>query len=325
MRKGIALFLTLLLALGLTGCAGKQEPTRENASLVVGFSQLGAESSWRIANTASMEEAAREYGYGLMMENANQKQEKQIDAIRSFIAYRVDVIVFSPIVETGWDNVLREAKQAGIPVILMDRMIDSKDESLYTAYVGADFYAEGRRAGEYLVRKADAIGATHLRIVEICGTADSTPMRDRQRGFMDVIGQDSRFEVIDSVDGDFLRSKGEECMRQLLAKYGAGGIDVIYSHNDSMTLGVLDVIESTDDPAAKKIILITVDGEKEAVEALKAGKINCVVQCTPKLGSSVMKLVKDLKDGKTVPKIYHPEEGAFTDFDDLTDPSVEGF
>ena len=325
MRKGIALFLTLLLALGLTGCAGKQEPARDNASLVVGFSQLGAESSWRIANTASMEEAAREYGYGLMMENANQKQEKQIDAIRSFIAYRVDVIVFSPIVETGWDNVLREAKQAGIPVILMDRMIDSKDESLYTAYVGADFYAEGRRAGEYLVRKADAIGATHLRIVEICGTADSTPMRDRQRGFMDVIGQDSRFEVIDSVDGDFLRSKGEECMRQLLAKYGAGGIDVIYSHNDSMTLGVLDVIESTDDPAAKKIILITVDGEKEAVEALKAGKINCVVQCTPKLGSSVMKLVKDLKDGKTVPKIYHPEEGAFTDFDDLTDPSVEGF
>ena len=325
MRKEIALFLTLLLALGLTGCAGKQEPARENASLVVGFSQLGAESSWRIANTASMEEAAREYGYGLMMENANQKQEKQIDAIRSFIAYRVDVIVFSPIVETGWDNVLREAKQAGIPVILMDRMIDSKDESIYTAYVGADFYAEGRRAGEYLVRKADAIGATHLRIVEICGTADSTPMRDRQRGFMDVIGQDSRFEVIDSVDGDFLRSKGEECMRQLLAKYGAGGIDVIYSHNDSMTLGVLDVIESTDDPAAKKIILITVDGEKEAVEALKAGKINCVVQCTPKLGSSVMKLVKDLKDGKTVPKIYHPEEGAFTDFDDLTDPSVEGF
>ena len=324
MRK-IAIMILAVILLGLLGgCAGKPADP-ENRAIVVGFSQLGAESSWRMANTKSVEAAAKQYGFGLMMENANQKQEKQIDAIRSFIAYQVDVIVFSPIVETGWDNVLREAKQAGIPVILMDRMIDSKDESLYTAYVGADFYAEGRRAGEYLVRKADAIGATHLRIVEICGTADSTPMRDRQRGFMDVIGQDSRFEVIDSVDGDFLRSKGEECMRQLLAKYGAGGIDVIYSHNDSMTLGVLDVIESTDDPAAKKIILITVDGEKEAVEALKAGKINCVVQCTPKLGSSVMKLVKDLKDGKTVPKIYHPEEGAFTDFDDLTDPSVEGF
>ena len=217
MRKKILLAVLLLSALAcLAGCAGKQEQKPESASIVVGFSQLGAESSWRIANTVSMEQAAKEAGYSLMMENANQKQEKQIDAIRSFIAYQVDVIVFSPIVETGWDNVLSEAKQAGIPVILMDRMIDAKDDSLYTAYVGADFYAEGRRAGEYLIRKADATGAEKLRIVEICGTTDSTPMRDRQRGFMDVIGQDSRFSVIDSVDGDFLRSKGEECMRTLL-------------------------------------------------------------------------------------------------------------
>ena len=325
MRKGIALGLALLLLAGLAGCAGKQETTGDNASIVVGFSQLGAESSWRIANTASMEQAAKEYGYSLMMENANQKQEKQIDAIRSFIAYQVDVIVFSPIVETGWDNVLSEAKQAGIPVILMDRMIETQDDSLYTAYIGADFYAEGRRAGEYLIRKADALGAEKLRIVEICGTTDSTPMRDRQRGFMDVIGGDARFEVIDSVDGDFLRSKGEECMRELLAKYGADGIDVIYSHNDSMTLGVLDVLDACNDPSAKNMILITVDGEKEAVEALKAGRINCVVQCTPHLGPSVMKLVGDLKAGKELPKIYHPEESAFSDLDDLTDPAVEGF
>ena len=326
MRKKILLAVLLLSALAsLAGCAGTQEQKPESASIVVGFSQLGAESSWRIANTVSMEQAAKEAGYSLMMENANQKQEKQIDAIRSFIAYRVDVIVFSPIVETGWDNVLSEAKQAGIPVILMDRMIDTKDDSLYTAYVGADFYAEGRRAGEYLVRKADAAGAEKLRIVEICGTTDSTPMRDRQRGFMDVIGQDSRFSVIDSVDGDFLRSKGEECMRTLLEKYGADGIDVIYSHNDSMTLGVLDVLEATNDPRTKEMILITVDGEKEAVDALKAGRVNCVVQCTPQLGPSVMKLVSDLKAGKELPKIYHPEESAFTDFDDLSDPKVEGF
>ena len=326
MRRGFILVLVLILLLGLSGCAGKQEQAGENsASIVVGFSQLGAESSWRIANTASMEQAAKDSGYGLMMENANQKQEKQIDAIRSFIAYRVDVIVFSPIVETGWDNVLTEAKQAGIPVILMDRMIETEDDSLYTAYVGADFYAEGRRAGEYLVRKADALDAEHLRIVEICGTTDSTPMRDRQRGFMDVIGQDARFTVIDSVDGDFLRSKGEECMRELLDRYGADGIDVVYSHNDSMTLGALDVLESLNAPETKDMILITVDGEKEAVEALKAGRLNCVVQCTPQLGPSVMKLVADLQAGKELPKIYHPEEGAFTDFDNLNDPAVEGF
>ena len=325
MRKWIALALALLLVTGLTGCTGKQEPAEDNASTVVGFSQLGAESSWRIANTASMEQAAKETGFSLMMDNANQKQEKQIDAIRSFIAYRVDVIVFSPIVETGWDNVLTEAKQAGIPVILMDRMIETQDDSLYTAYIGADFYAEGRRAGEYLVRRADAMGTDHLNIVEICGTTDSTPMRDRQRGFMDVTGQDERFTVIDSVDGDFLRSKGEECMRDLLAKYGAEGIDVVYSHNDSMTLGVLDVLERQGIQPGKDILLITVDGEKEAVEALKAGKVNCVVQCTPHLGPAVMKLVGDLKAGKELPKVNHPDEGAFTDFDDLTDPAVEGF
>lgn len=325
MRKAITLGLILILLLGLSGCAGKQEPTGDNASIVVGFSQLGAESSWRIANTASMEQAAKDYGYSLMMENANQKQEKQIDAIRSFIAYRVDVIVFSPIVETDWDNVLTEAKNAGIPVILMDRMIETQDDSLYTAYIGADFYAEGRRAGEYLIRKADAMNAEHLNIVEICGTTDSTPMRDRQRGFMDMIRDDPRFTVIDSVDGDFLRSKGEECMRQLLQQYGKDGIDVIYSHNDSMTLGVLDVLEKEGIKPGKDILLITVDGENEAVDALKAGKINCVVQCTPHLGPSVMKLVGDLKAGKELSKVNHPDEDAFTDFDNLTDPAVEGF
>ena len=325
MRKGIALGLALLLLLALTGCAGKQEPAGDNSSIVVGFSQIGSESSWRIANTVSMEQAAKKYGYSLMTDNANQKQEKQIDAIRSFIAYRVDVIVFSPIVESGWDNVLAEAKQADIPVILMDRMIDTKDNSLYTAYIGADFYAEGRRAGEYLVRKADAIGAEHLRIAEICGTTDSTPMRDRQRGFMDAIGKDERFTVVDSVDGDFLRSKGEECMRELLKKHGADGIDVIFSHNDAMTLGALDVLEKEDASAARKMIVITVDGEKEAVDALKAGRINCVVQCTPDLGPAVMELVGELKSGKEPLKVNHPEEGAFSDFDDLTDPAVEGF
>ncbi len=325
MKRKALLIPVLLLCMLLSSCAvpGGEEKTQE--AVVVGFSQLGAESSWRIANTANMEEAAKQAGFGLMMENANQKQEKQIDAIRSFIAYQVDVIVFSPIVESGWDNVLREAKNAGIPVILMDRMISTDDDSLYTSYVGADFYAEGRRAGEYLIRKADALQAEHMNIAEISGTIDSTPMRDRQRGFMDVIGGDSRFTVIESISGDFLRSMGEECALQLLEKYGADGIDVIYSHNDSMTLGVLDVLEQQGIQPGKDILLITVDGEKEAVDALKAGKVNCVVQCTPKLGAAVMELVKNLKEGKSVSKITHPEESAYSDFDDLTDPAVEGF
>lgn len=325
MRRKTCLLLSLLLCLLLFGCAKEPAPEAKQPSVVVGFSQLGAESSWRIANTESMEKAAKEAGFGLMMENANQKQEKQIDAIRSFIAYQVDVIVFSPIVENGWDNVLNEAKKAGIPVILMDRMIETPDESLYASYVGADFYAEGKKAGEYLIRKADALGVDHLNIAEICGTKDSTPMRDRKAGFMDAIAGDSRFTVIASVDGDFLRSKGEECALDLLNRFGKDGIDVIYSHNDSMTLGVLDILEQKGIQPGKDILLITVDGEKEAVDALKNGKINCVVQCTPKLGPAAMAIVKSLTSGQKVSKVTHPEEGVFTDFDDLTDPSVEGF
>ena len=324
MRKIGAALLALTLLLLLGGCGGKPlEP--EQHAIVVGFSQLGAESSWRMANTRSVEEAAKQYGFGLMMENANQKQEKQIDAIRSFIAYRVDVIVFSPIVETGWDNVLSEAKQAGIPVILIDRMIETGEEDLYTAYVGADFYAEGVRAGEYLIRKADAEGMNRVRIVEISGTPDSTPMRDRQRGFRDAIAGDERFEVIDSISGDFLRSKGEECMTSLLEKYGGDGIDVVYPHNDSMALGALNVLERKGIAPGREMLLITVDGEKEAVDALKRGKINCVVQCTPDLGDEVMKLVQDLKAGKDIPRVTHPEEGVFSDLEDLTASGVEGF
>ena len=220
-----------------------------------------------------------------------------------------------------------EAAKSGkaLESVLKELGIDASVEEL-KAYVGANFMEEGRRAGEYLIRKADAIGAKHLRIVEICGTTDSAPMQDRQRGFLEVIGQDKeRFEIIDSVDGDFLQSKGEECMRELLQKYGPDGIDVVFSHNDAMTLGALNVLEKTDAAATKDMIIITVDGEKAAVDALKAGRINCVVQCTPHLGPSVMKLVGEIKAGKDIPKVYYPEEGAFSDFDDLSDPAVEGF
>ena len=317
----LALLLGLLIL--LAGC--KKAERAEGNAVVVGFSQLGAESSWRIGNTASMEKAAAAHGFGLMRENANQKQEKQIAAIRSFISYRVDVIVFSPIVETGWTNVLTEARSAGIPVIIMDRMIDAKDDTLYTAYVGADFLAEGVRAGEYLLKKAEAIGAEHMNIVEITGTVDSTPMHDRQAGFMQVIGDDPRFTMLESISGDFLRSKGEECMRYLLDKYGAEGIDVVFSHNDAMTLGALDVLEAAGVAPGKDIVLISVDGEQAAVDALREGRINCIVECTPHLGEAVMSLVEDLVKGREIPKTTYPEETVFTEFDDLTGLAPRGY
>ena len=316
--------LLLLCALLLCGCAAKPASPAQSA-LVVGFSQLGSESGWRIGNTASMVEAAERWGFGLMMDNANQRQDKQIAAIRSFISYQVDVIVFSPIVETGWNNVLTEAKNAGIPVIIMDRMIEADDDDLYTAYIGADFLAEGRRAGEFLLKKADAMGAEHLNVVEITGTEDSTPMRERQAGFMEIIAGDDRFTVIESISGDFLRSKGEECMRYLLEKHGADGIDVIFSHNDEMTLGALDVLEAAGVKPGEDVVLISVDGQQEAVDALVAGRINCIVECTPDLGEAVMGMVDALSRGEAIDKQNHPEETCFSEFDDLTGLAPRGY
>ena len=323
--KRIAILILLAAAaLGLlSGCAARPSASTDPA-LLLGFSQLGSESSWRIGNTLDIEEKAKEYGVSLMMENANQKQENQIDAIRRFIAYRVDVIAFSPIVEEGWDRVLTEAKNAGIPVILVDRGIRTEEEGLTVCLIGADFYQEGVRAAEYLIRKADTLGKDRLNIVEITGTEDSTPMRQRHAGFMDTIAGDARMNVLESLSGDFLKSRGAECMRYFLGKYG-DQIDVVYSHNDEMTLGALPEIEAAGVQPGKDLIIISIDGGQEAIDILKEGRINCVVECTPMLGSALMEAALKLKAGETVAPESHPEEGYFSDEQDLSRLPPRGY
>ncbi len=327
MKGKIRLAALLLALLGLLcACGAREEETREQGepSLLLGFSQLGSESSWRIGNTRDIEQKAEEYGIGLMMENANQKQENQIAALRSFIAYRVDVIAFSPIVEEGWDHVLKEARQAGIPVILVDRDIVTEEQDLYVCKIGADFYQEGFQAGEYLRRKADTLGKEKLRIVEITGTEDSTPMRQRQAGFRDAIAGDERLEMLESVNGDFLISRGAECMRYLLEKYG-DGIDVVYSHNDEMTLGALPEIERAGFVPGKDLVIISIDGGQKAIDILKEGKINCIVECTPMLGSTLMETALALKRGETVERETHPVEKVFSDEQDLSSLPPRGY
>ncbi len=309
----------LALCVLLPGCAarpvGEDAPAEESReqSLLLGFSQLGWESAWRLANSESIKDAAERAGVSLMYENAEQKQDRQIKAIRSFIAYQVDVIAFSPIVESGWDNVLQEARDAGIPVLTTDRMINTEDESLYAGFIGSDFYEEGRHAGEFLIEKAERENLGELNIVELSGTLDSTPMLQRAEGFREAIAGHENLRLIDSMSGDFLRPKGKECMKVLLEKHER--IDVLYSHNDAMTLGAIAAMEEAGIAPGEDIIIITVDGEQAAIDLLKAGRINCVIECKPQIGDTVMELAKKLAAGEEIPRRTYSEERVFTEFD----------
>ncbi|CAH0120288.1 HTH-type transcriptional repressor PurR [Paenibacillus sp. CECT 9249] len=276
----------------------------------IGFAQVGTESGWRLAHTKSVISAAKEEGIELLFEDADQQQEKQIEYIRKFIAERVDIIVFSPVIKTGWDEVLREAKEAGIPVILSDREVKVSDDSLWTAYIGSDFTEEGRRAARWLVQElADAEGGVN--IVELQGTKDSGPMAGRKQGFEDIIAQDGKYRIVDSLQGDFTFISGKELMHEALKKHGSN-IHVVYAHNDDMALGAIEAIEHAGLRPGKDILVISIDATKAALKALAAGKMNFVVECTPLLGPQLMKAVKDYMAGKELPMKIITSEGVFT-------------
>ena len=277
--------------------------------IVLGFAQVGAESEWRTANTESVKSSAKDAGIELKFSDAQQKQENQIKAIRSFIAQKVDVIAFSPVVESGWGTVLQEAKAAKIPVILSDRSVNEKDDTLWVSFMGSDFVEEGRRAGRWLVEKMK--GSTgDVNIVELQGTVGSAPAIDRKKGFEEIIKADPKFKIIRSQTGDFTRAKGKEVMEAFLKAEGKK-INVLYAHNDDMAIGAIQAIEEAGYKPAKDIIIISVDAVKGAFEAMMAGKLNVSVECSPLLGPQLMQAVKDLKAGKTLPKRIVTQEGVF--------------
>ncbi len=282
---------------------------RAQGKIVLGFSQIGAESEWRTANSESIKSAAKEAGIELKFSDAQQKQENQIKAIRSFIAQKVDVIAFSPVVESGWGTVLREAKAAKIPVILSDRAVNEKDDSLWVSFMGSDFVEEGRRAGRWLLENMK--GKTgDVNIVELQGTVGSAPAIDRKKGFEEIIKADPRFKIIRSQTGDFTRAKGKEVMEAFLKAEGKK-INVLYAHNDDMAIGAIQAIEEAGMKPAKDITIISIDAVKGAFEAMMAGKLNVSVECSPLLGPQLMQAVKDLKAGKTLPRRIVTEEGIF--------------
>lgn len=309
--KRCVLFCAWTIVLVAAGCSGGDEGGKRNPgdAIVLGFSQIGAESEWRTANTSSIRAAADAAGIELKFSDAQQKQENQIKALRSFIAQRVDVIAFSPVVETGWETVLREAKSAGIPVILTDRAVEVSDDSLYVSLIGSDFVEEGRKAGRWLLENTKD-GEDEVRIVELQGTVGSAPANDRKRGFQEIIAADPRYRIIRSQTGDFTRAKGKEVMEAFLKAEGRN-IDVLFAHNDDMAIGAIQAIEEAGLKPVEDITIISIDAVKGAFEAMMAGKLNVTVECSPLLGPQLMAAVKDVVAGKPLPKRIVTEEGVF--------------
>ena len=310
LKRWSAAVLGMALVAGLAACGGDDGGggTTDDGKITMGFAQVGAESGWRTANTTSIQESAKEAGVELKFSDAQQKQENQIKAIRSFIAQKVDVIAFSPVVESGWENVLREAKDAEIPVILTDRAVDSQDTSLYKTFIGSDFVLEGKKAGEWLVKEYEGKNET-VNIVELQGSPGAAPANDRKAGFADVIKNETKFKIVASQTGQFTRTDGKAVMETFLKSQPK--IDVLYAHNDDMGLGAIEAIEAAGKKPGTDIKIITVDAVKDGMQALADGKINFIVECSPLLGPQLMDLAEKVVAGESVPARVLTEETTF--------------
>jgi galactofuranose transport system substrate-binding protein len=315
-KRTLAVMSAGALALTAAACGSDDDAGGAGGTggdeILIGFSQVGAESAWRTANTNSVQQAAEDHPrIELRFSDAQQQQENQIAAIRDFIQVGVDVIVLAPVVETGWDDVLNEARDADIPVVLADRAIETDDDGLYVTYLGSDFVEEGRNAGRWTIEEfADHDGP--LRIAELEGTVGSAPANDRHDGFFEVLdSEDYDYEVVAAQSGDFTRDGGKTVMEAFLQSEG-DNIDLLYAHNDDMGLGAIQAMEEVGVAPGEDIQIIIVDGSKEGFEAAVAGKVNLIVECNPLFGPQLMDLIEQVHEGQPVDKYIPVDEGVWT-------------
>jgi len=300
----------LSLAIGLFATTAYAAPKH----WVVGFSQIGSESEWRTADTISVQTAFNEdLSFTLIYSDAQQKQENQIKALRSFIARKVNVILFTALVETGYGPVLQEAKKAGIPVVMIDRDVQASDRHLRLTIMGSDFVKEGEKAGnwlaDYLKKKGLDDGAKQINIVELQGTTGSAPAIDRKKGFESILAKHPNWKVTRSQTGNFTSSEGKAVMEAFLK--ADKNIQVLYAHNDQMALGAIQAIKEAGLNPGKDIIIVSVDAVKGAFEAMVKGELNCSIECSPLLGPQALQAVKDLRAGKKLPARIWTIEGIF--------------
>ena len=305
------LWLASLLALTVLGCSdGPGDHATRDSRLVLGFSQIIGDAYWNTANTQSIRQAARDADIELRLVDADRSQEKQMAQLRSFVIQRVDLIAFSPVVANGWAVVLREIRLAGIPVILLDRGIEISDDSLYVSLIGSDFVEEGRRAARWLLENTRELPG-EIDIVELQGSVGSAPANDRKQGFAEVIAADPRYRIIRSRSADFSRTRARETMAEFLEAEGRR-IRVLFAHSDTMALGAIEAIERAGLKPGSDILVLSIEGKREALEAIVAGKLNVTVECSPMLGPQLAAVVRDVAAGKPVPKRVITQEAIFT-------------
>jgi simple sugar transport system substrate-binding protein len=279
---------------------------KEYKDLVVGFAQIGAESGWRDGETNSIKDTATKLGVTLKFSDGQQKQENQIKAVRSFIAQKVDVIGIPPVVTTGFETVFKEAKDAGIPVIFVDRKADVPDD-YYASFIGSDFILEGKNAAIELAKQMGDKGS----IIELEGTVGAGPAIDRKKGFDDEMAANHKgITILESQSGDFNLAKGKEVAQALIKKYG-DKINAIYAHNDEMALGAIQAVEEAGKKPGKDIKIVSIDGEKAAFQAMVDGKLNVTVECSPLLGPQFFEAALTLANGGKVEKWIKSNEGIF--------------
>lgn len=293
--------VALLAVLAATGCGKKEKKVR------VGFSQIGAESAWRTAETKSIQDEAAKRNIRLRFSDAQQKQENQIKALRAFIAQKVSAIILAPVVETGWEPVLKEVKAAGIPVVLVDRGIKVSDDSLYATLIASDFVEEGRMAAEWLAKKTGG----KCNIVQLEGTPGSAPAIDRKKGFEEVIAKYPEMKIIKSQTGDFDRAKGKEVMEAFIKAEGKN-IQAVYAHNDDMAIGAIQALKAAGMKPGSEVLVVSIDGIRDAFQAMIDGELNATVECNPLLGPAAFDAVEKILRGETLPKKIVVKDRLFT-------------
>ena len=271
-------------------------------NIILGFVQVSAEGTWRLTNTKSVQKAAKKAGIQLIYREGDNNYTNQINQMKELILMGVDVLAFSPSQVDGWDDILQKAKNAGIPVIVLDRAINVKDNSLYVTHIGSDMIEEGRRASRWLINYMNKTGHKgEVRIAVLEGVQGSTPAVHRDKGFREILESSPNYKIVRSKPADYIYSKGKEVMSEFL-KEESGNIDVVFAHNDEMALGAIEAIEEYGKKPGKDIVVIGVDAIKQSFESMMQGKMNVSIECSPLLGPQLMKAVEEIVSGKKVEK-----------------------